>query len=75
MNNISDNVKKVMAVFLLLFVGLISYITYIYFFRGEEILSRPENGRLWAQRNEIIRGTIYDRDMNILVKSKGINEA
>lgn len=62
MNDFGNNVKKVMTVFLFCFVALISYIAYFQAFKAPDIASDPSNKRLWAKRNEVIRGTIYDRD-------------
>lgn len=69
MNDFRNSVKKVMVVFLFFFVALISYIAYFQAFKAPELASQPGNKRLWAKRNEVIRGTIYDRDKNALTKS------
>lgn len=72
-NDISTNIKKVLVVFLLCFVGIISYITYFEFYKSEEVVKSPYNRRLWAIRNEVLRGTIYDRNMTALTKSERVN--
>jgi len=41
---------------------------------GPQIVNNAGNKRLWVQRNEVLRGTIYDRDMTALTKSKRINQ-
>ena len=69
MNDFVINIKKVMLVFLILFVALISYITYIYMFSSQKAVSSTFNQRLWAERNKVLRGTIYDKDMKALTKS------
>jgi peptidoglycan glycosyltransferase len=69
MNDITKNIKTVLIIFLVLFIGLISYITYFEVFVGPNIVNNASNKRLWAQRNEVLRGTIYDRDMRLLTKS------
>lgn len=69
MNDFRNSVKKVMVVFLFFFVALISYIAYFQAFKAPQLASQPGNKRLWAKRNEVIRGTIYDRDKNALTKS------
>lgn len=74
MNNISDNIKKVMFVFLLCFIGLITYITYFYIFKSDAIISSTYNRRLWAERNRILRGNIYDRNLKQLTKSIKISD-
>ncbi len=62
MNDISKSVKHIMTVFLFLFVALISYIAYFQIFKAPEIAQMPGNTRVWAKRNEVLRGTIYDRN-------------
>ncbi len=74
MNNILNNIKKVMMVFLICFVALISYMTYFEIITGPQILNSPYNRRLWIKRNEVLRGTIYDRNGNALTKSEPINQ-
>lgn len=73
MKNISDSVKQVMVVFLFCFVALISYITYFQVFTAPDIAQKQGNKRLWAARNEVLRGTIYDRDGNALTKSERVD--
>ena len=74
MNDFVDNIKKVMLVFLILFIALISYVTYSYMFSSEKILASNFNQRVRAERGKVLRGTIYDRDMTALTKSTRINE-
>jgi penicillin-binding protein A len=71
--DISNNIKKVFAVFLICFLGIISYITYFEFYKAAEVVKSPYNKRLWAIRNEVLRGTIYDRNMTALTKSERVN--
>lgn len=66
---ITKNIKTVLIIFLVFFVGLISYMTYFEMFVGPQIVNNAGNKRLWVQRNEVLRGTIYDRDMEALTKS------
>lgn len=73
MNNILNNIKKVMMVFLICFIALISYMTYFEMIEGPKIVNSPYNRRLWIKRNEVLRGTIYDRNGNALTKSDPIN--
>ena len=69
MNDFVINIKKVMMVFLILFIALISYLTYNYVFNSPKALTSTFNQRLWAERNKVLRGTIYDKDMKALTKS------
>ena len=64
MEDLSLNIKKVLIVYLLLFVALISYFSYFAIVKGEEVAYNPRNQRLAAKRNAVLRGTIYDRDGN-----------
>lgn len=70
MEDLSLNIKKVLIVFLLLFVALISYFSYFAIVKGDKIAYNPRNQRLDAKRNAVLRGTIYDRDGNALTKSE-----
>ena len=70
MEDFKNSVKKVMIIFLFLFVALISYIAYFQTFKAPDIAADQGNRRLWAKRNEILRGPIYDRDGNVLTQSK-----
>ncbi|MDO5517001.1 MAG: penicillin-binding protein 2 [Clostridium sp.] len=73
MKNISDSIKQVMVVFLFCFVALISYIAYFQVFSAPNLAEQQGNKRLWAIRNEVLRGTIYDRDGNALTKSERVD--
>jgi penicillin-binding protein A len=74
MNDISTNIKKVMFVFLLCFLAVISYLTYFEIFKAPEVAARQENRRLWVKRNEVLRGTIFDRNGIPLTKSTRIDQ-
>ena len=74
MNDFANNIKKVMLVFLIFFIALISYITYFYIFGTEKAVTSTFNTRLWAERNKVLRGTIYDKDLKALTKSTKIDE-
>lgn len=70
MGDFRNSVKKVMIVFLVLFVALITYIAYFQAFKAPSIAADEGNKRIWAKRNEILRGTIYDRDGRALTTSE-----
>ena len=74
MKNISNSIKQVMVVFLFCFVALISYIAYFQVFSAPAIAEQQGNQRLWARRNEVLRGTIYDRNKNALTTSARVDE-
>lgn len=69
MNDLAKSIRNVMVIFLFCFIALISYIAYFQVFKGPDIANDSGNKRLWARRNEILRGTIYDKDENPLTNS------
>lgn len=73
MNDISKNIKKVLLVFLICFIGLFTYITYFEIFVGPTIVNNTYNKRLWVKRNEVLRGTIYDRNKKPLTTSTKVS--
>lgn len=74
MNNLQKNIKNVMIVFLLLFIALISYISYSTLFKNQIALDSVYNKRNQAEKNRVLRGTIYDRDMNPLTTGEKTGE-
>lgn len=74
MNDLWKNVRNVMVIFLFCFVALISYIAYFQVFKSTDIANDSGNKRLWAKRNEILRGTIYDREGSPLTTSTKVDE-
>ena len=69
MNDLAKSIRNVMVIFLFCFIALISYIAYFQVFKGPDIANDSGNKRLWARRNEMLRGTIYDKDGNPLTNS------
>lgn len=74
MNKLQKNVRNVMCVFLLLFLALFSYISYNTLFKSEEALDSAYNKRNQAEKDRVLRGTIYDRDMNPLTTGEKTGE-
>lgn len=74
MNDLAKSVKHIMVVFLFLFIALISYIAYFLVFKSTDIAQDSGNIRLWVKRNEVLRGTIYDRDGNALTSSERVDD-
>ena len=70
MNQFGNNVKKVMIVFLFLFIALISYIAYFQAFKAPALASDTNNKRIWVEKNNILRGTIYDRNLSPLTSGE-----
>jgi len=73
LKDVSNSIKQVMVVFLFCFVALISYIAYFQVFSAPKIAEQQGNQRLWARRNEVLRGTIYDRNKNPLTTSAKVD--
>ena len=73
MKDNSNSIKQVMIVFLFCFVALISYIAYFQTFSAPAIAEQPGNKRIYATSNEVLRGTIYDRNGNPLTKSERVD--
>jgi peptidoglycan glycosyltransferase len=74
MNNLTNNIKRVMAVFLVVFLVLVSYLAYFSLVKGPEIVTRPDNRRMWDIRNKVVRGTIFDRtgkELSVSEKKSG----
>jgi penicillin-binding protein A len=74
MNDMSSSIKKVLVVFLMLFFALITYLTYFEIAVAPKIVNSTLNKRTWVKRNEVLRGTIYDRNMIPLTKSERVDE-
>ncbi|WP_242491876.1 peptidoglycan D,D-transpeptidase FtsI family protein [Miniphocaeibacter massiliensis] len=69
--------KKILIVFtafVFLFVGLILYMTYFQIVKSKELKNNKQysqyDSRNTVDENKVKRGTIYDRDGNILVSTK-----
>ena len=73
-NKLAKSVQHVMVVFLFLFIALISYIAYFQLFRGPKIAEDSGNVRIIAAKNEVIRGTIYDRNGTALTETTKVND-
>ena len=66
-----SNIKKVFWFYLLLFLILIIYILFFSFFNSKKIIGNPYNPRVTkSQNNNVIRGSILDRNLNVLVETK-----
>lgn len=68
--DLSKNMKHIMAVYLLLLIGLIGYITYFYLFKAPEIANKPTNSVAFAEQHKVLRGTVYDSSMQKLAYSE-----
>lgn len=65
----SKHMKRVLAFFLILFLITISYLGFYYILNGKKVVSSVYNNRLWIKRNEVVRGSIIDRNGTKLTES------
>lgn len=54
----------------LMFIGLIVYLSHFQIFRAEDMKKHSYNKRLWINEENILRGSIIDRNGNILAYSQ-----
>lgn len=54
----------------LVFIGLVVYLSYFQIFRAEDIKNHSYNKRLWINEENILRGSILDRNGNVLAYSE-----
>lgn len=67
---LNKNIKVISAVILALFVGIMAYMLYFHGVQADEIAAKPGNVREQAKRNEILRGTLFDRNGKVLTYSE-----
>lgn len=67
---IRKNIIRILIVFSAAFLLLIGYLSYFEVRYGESIASSPYNKRLKDRENEVLRGSIYDRNMKVVASSK-----
>lgn len=73
MSNLNRNIKILFGVFSVLFLGLISYLVYFQIYERDKLITSSYsvyNRRLIEQEKKILRGSILDRNGNVLAKSK-----
>lgn len=56
--------------FCILFVGLVGYLSYFQVFKAEAIKTNAYNKRLWINEENVVRGSILDRNDRILAYSE-----
>ena len=69
-DNVFANVTMVMMLYLILFLILISYIAHFKLFKSEAWVNSPYNLRAALKRDEVLRGSIYDRNGEVLAYSE-----
>lgn len=59
-----------LVVFSALFILLVVYLTYFQVFKAEKVADHNYNPRLWVDENLVTRGSIFDKDGNVLAYTK-----
>lgn len=60
----------VLSAFCILFVGLVGYLSYFQVFKAEAVKNNSYNKRLWINEENVLRGSIMDRNGNVLAYSE-----
>ncbi len=60
------NIRRVAAVILAMFLGLMSYLVYFQVTKAEDLRADSGNRRNAEARNRVLRGTLYDRGAAVL---------
>ena len=66
----------VLVGFCILFVGLVAYLSFFQVFKAEAVKNNSYNKRLWINEENVLRGSIIDRNDNVLAyseKNEGTN--
>ncbi len=69
-NDIFSTITRVMILYLIIFLILISYIANFKLFKSEKWVNSPYNKREILKRDEVLRGSIFDRNGEILAYSE-----
>ena len=69
-DGIRKNIIKILIVFSASFVLLIGYLSYFEIRYGEALVSDPKNKRNIDKEYDVLRGSIYDRKMNLVADSQ-----
>lgn len=66
----SKRIIVVLIAMCILFISLIAYISYFQIFQAEKIKNNSFNKRLWIDEDKTLRGSILDRNGEVLVYSE-----
>jgi len=72
MNSERKRIITILIALCLGFVFLIGYLSYFQMFRAQAVRDNSYNKRLWINEDNILRGSIADRDGEVLVYSESI---
>ncbi|MDR7870751.1 MAG: penicillin-binding transpeptidase domain-containing protein [Tissierellaceae bacterium] len=70
MNKENRRIILVLTAFCILFVGLVAYLSYFQVFRAQAVKNNSYNKRLWINEENVLRGSITDRNGNVLAYSE-----
>ena len=65
----NKRIIRVLVVVSLMFLSLVTYLLYFNMFRAEEVSSNTYNKRQWEDEKFVKRGSIYDRDGEVLAET------
>ncbi|NLC65903.1 MAG: penicillin-binding protein 2 [Clostridium sp.] len=68
--DLNRNILVLSSAILIGFLAIMSYMIYFEVFKAEDIKTQQGNVRYAAKRNEVLRGSIYDREENVLSYSE-----
>lgn len=75
MDKLNKRAVVVLTAFIILFTGLIVYLSYFQVFKSASLKNHPFNKRLWANEEKVKRGSISDRNGLILAESQKNEES
>ena len=67
--NLEKNIKKLVIVFSLLLFSIIGYLSYFYLYDADKVINDSSNRRIAIYNNEILRGSILDRNGKAIASS------
>lgn len=65
----NKRIIRALVVVSLMFLSLVTYLLYFNMFRAEQVASNPYNKRQWEDEKYVKRGSIYDRDGEVLAET------
>ena len=65
----NKKIIRVLVVVSIMFLVLVSYLLYFNMFSAEKVASNPYNKRQWEDERFVKRGSIYDRDGEVLAET------
>lgn len=68
--NVNKKIIRVLVVVALMFLSLVTYLLYFNMFSAEKVASNPYNKRQWEDERYVVRGSIYDRNGEVLAKTE-----